>query len=82
MQCADITFSANALSIASDVCFNSTGVGSAPFTYNGDTKATCDSASNATGTGGKTTSNSAANNLKISIASVGAVGLAVAVMMM
>lgn len=80
MQCADITFSANALSVASDVCFNSTGVGSAPFTYNGDTKATCDSASNATGSGTK--SSSAAKNLKISIASVGAVGLAVAMMMM
>lgn len=78
MQCADITFSSKANPVTSDVCFNSTGVGSAPFTYNGDPPAveTCDSNSTATD------KKSAASNLKISIASVGAVGLAVAAMMM
>ncbi|KAL0639655.1 hypothetical protein Q9L58_001222 [Maublancomyces gigas] len=81
-NCADITFSANVSSVTSDVCFNSTGVGAAPFTYNGDTsKTTCDSASNTTESGAATTSHSAASNLGISIVSVGAVGLAVAAMM-
>lgn len=82
MQCADITFSANALPVSNDVCFNSTGVGSAPFTYDTDTSkavnSTCESASASPTTASK----GAASNLKVSIAGVGAVGLVMAAMMM
>lgn len=80
MQCADITFSTQALPVADDVCFNSTGVGSAPFTYDGDTSKaaseTCDPAPEPT-----ETNKNAASNLKGSVASVGVVGLVMAAMM-
>lgn len=33
LQCADVTFKAEAESPGSDICFNSTDVGEAPFTY-------------------------------------------------
>lgn len=79
MQCADITFSTQALPVSDDVCFNSTGVGSAPFTYNGDTSKaaseTCEPAPEATD------KKNAASNLKVSVASVGVFGLAMAAMM-
>lgn len=84
MQCADITFSTQAVPVSDDVCFNSTGVGSAPFTYNGDTdkavNETCDTASEST-EDTKDDKKNAASNLKVSVASVGVVGLVMAAMM-
>lgn len=82
MQCADITFSAKALPVSGDVCFNSTGVGSAPFTYDTDTSkavsSTCESAS-ASSTTTSEASKGGASNMKVYIC---AVVLAMTAMMM
>ncbi|KAL7271061.1 18S rRNA pseudouridine methyltransferase [Rhizina undulata] len=59
-NCADITFEQDAPGIGSDVCFNTTGVGSAPFTYD-DEIASCPTqrvSSTSTSTGTATGSSS------------------------
>ncbi|KAH8144703.1 uncharacterized protein LAJ45_11297 [Morchella importuna] len=86
-NCADITFSAEAVqTLDGDVCFNSTGVGSAPFEYGDAAAATTCNESTSTSDTVQTTNSTGgaapAGSRMGTGAVMGAVGVVVAVLMM